>query len=169
MFTKEQFIKTIQHETNVCKHLYSKMTPEALDYRPTPGQRSMLELLQYLTTLVIVPAKAIVSNDWNHVRDDLERAKSMNAGQFCEAMDKQCEELVRLIADVSENDLLEKTAQTPMGPFQLGEALVLFPMKFIACYRMQMFLYLKAAGVSDIGTYNCWRGVDKPPEAQPGH
>lgn len=167
MFTKEQFINTIKHETNICKHLFGKMPEGGLAYRPTPGQRSMLELLQYLTQAVIVSLKAIITADWNGVRADLEKSKTMKAEQFCEAMDKQCEEAIHWLAGVSEADLLEKVSPTPMGQFKMGEALVIFPMKFIACYRMQLFLYLKAAGVSDIGTYNCWGGMDKPPETSP--
>jgi hypothetical protein len=169
MFTKEQFIKNIKHETHVCQHLFSKMPPGGLEYRPSLEQRSMLELLQYLTSAVIFPARAILTGDWNPAPGEMEKVKSLKAEQFCEAMDHQCAEAAQMIQGVSEEDLLNKTAQTPMGPFQLGEALVLFPMKFIACYRMQLFLYLKAAGASEIGTYNCWGGMDKPPEAPVGH
>mgnify|MGYP005725594825 FL=1 len=42
-------IESIEHETTVIKHLASKISSDVLDYRPTPSQRSMLELLQYLT------------------------------------------------------------------------------------------------------------------------
>lgn len=169
MFSKEQFLKTIQHETNVCKHLFGKMPEGGADYRPTPSQRSMLELLRYLTTTVIVPAKAIVTNDWSQVRAGLDIAKDMKPEEFSAAMDRQCEEVAKLLEGVSEDDLTNKDSQTPMGPFKMGEALVNFPMKFIACYRMQLFLYLKATGVSNISTYNCWGGIDAPQTDTPGH
>ncbi len=169
MFTKEQFIKTLRHETHICKHLFGKMPEGGLDYRPTPEQRSMLELLQYLTAAVIVPTKAIVSSDWSQVRATIETYKKLTAEDFCAAMDRQCEEVEKILEGISEKEMLERDAQTPMGPFKLGEALVIFPLKFIACYRMQLFLYLKSAGVSSIGTYNCWGGIDAPQGETPGH
>lgn len=169
MFTKEQFLKTIQHETRICQHLFGKMPEGGLAYRPTPGQRSMLELLQYLTTTVVTPTKGILRNDWSHIHSDIDTAMQMPVDQFCAEMDRQCEETARLLQDVSDSDLLNKETQTPMGPFKMGEALALFPLKFIVAYRMQLFLYLKSAGASNLDTYNCWGGIDKPPQEKPAH
>lgn len=169
MFTKEQFIRAIQHETRVCQHLYDKMPEGGLAYRPTPGQRSMLELIQYLTTTIFTTTKGIIRSDWSHIHSDMEKAKQMPADQFCAAMDRQCEDTVRFLQDVRESDLMNKESQTPMGPFKMGEALVLFPLKFIVAYRMQFFLYLKSAGASNLDTYNCWGGIDKPPLENPPH
>jgi hypothetical protein len=35
-------------------------------------------------------------------------------------------------------------------------------LKTLVAYRMQLFLYLKSCGVSEIGPANCWAGVDAP-------
>ena len=48
MITKEQYIESFLKEIDIIKHLAEKIEPKMLDYRPTPGQRSTLELLQYL-------------------------------------------------------------------------------------------------------------------------
>ena len=49
VLTREELIASLQHEVRVVLHLASKVDPARLDYRPTPRQRSTLELLQYLT------------------------------------------------------------------------------------------------------------------------
>lgn len=169
MFTKEQFIKTIQHETQVCKHLFGKIPSGGLEYRPTAGQRSLLELLQYLTAALLTPTRSILSSDWSHAHEELDKTKTLQAEQFCEAMDRQCEEVIRLVQGISDQDLLQKDTQTPLGQYKMGEALVICPLKFISCYRMQLFLYLKSLGVPNLTTYNCWGGIDKPAEAPKSH
>ncbi len=42
----------------------------------------------------------------------------------------------------------------------LGAALVNFPLKFLAAYRMQLFLYLKSTLTEELTTMNCWFGMD---------
>lgn len=163
MFTKEQFIQSIRHETNICKHLYSKIPAGGLNYRPTPGQRSLLELMQYLSAVGSVTARGLIHNDWSHVAESIEKAKSRSADQFCEAMDQQCEEIIRLLQPVTDDDLLHKDTTTViLTTVKIGEGLVNMTLKFLTAYRMQMFLYLKGAGVTSISTTNCWMGMDKP-------
>ncbi|MFB3787953.1 MAG: hypothetical protein ACE15F_16460 [bacterium] len=163
MFTKEQFIQSIQHETNICKHLYTKIPPGGLAYRPTPGQRSLLELMQYLTVIGSLTVQGLLRNDWSHVDEIIEKSKSQTADRFCEAMDRQCEEIKRLLQPVTEEDLLHKDTTTVINTsIKMGEGLVILALKFLTAYRMQMFLYLKGAGVTDINTANCWLGMDRP-------
>ena len=49
VLTKSEFISQLQHEVHILLHLASKVDRNKLDYRPTPKQRSTLELLQYLS------------------------------------------------------------------------------------------------------------------------
>jgi hypothetical protein len=49
VLTKDELIDELLHELRILLHLVSKVDPAKLDYRPTPTQRSLLELLQYLT------------------------------------------------------------------------------------------------------------------------
>src|SRR3954471_188673 len=51
VMTKAELIGSLQHEVDILLHLASKIDRTALDYRPTPKQRSTLELLQYLTIM----------------------------------------------------------------------------------------------------------------------
>src|SRR5205814_980033 len=55
MMTKEEFLDSCAHETRVIRHLAGKILPGGLDWKPTPVQRTTLELLRYLTSCAIVP------------------------------------------------------------------------------------------------------------------
>ena len=46
VLTKDELIKALQNEVRILLHLASKVDLAKLDYRPTPKQRSLLELLQ---------------------------------------------------------------------------------------------------------------------------
>src|SRR4029079_1013037 len=49
VLTKEELIGSLQNEVRILQHLCTKIDPAMLDYRPTPKQRSTLELLRYLS------------------------------------------------------------------------------------------------------------------------
>jgi hypothetical protein len=46
ILTKDELIRSLENDVRILSHLTSKVEPGMLDYRPTPKQRSMLELLQ---------------------------------------------------------------------------------------------------------------------------
>ena len=49
IITKPELLASLQKEVRILLHLASKVDRGKLDYRPTPKQRSTLELLQYLS------------------------------------------------------------------------------------------------------------------------
>ena len=51
VLTKSEIIASLQHEVRILLHLASKIDRSQLEYRPTPKQRSTIELLQYLTVM----------------------------------------------------------------------------------------------------------------------
>ena len=165
MYSKEQFIQSLQHETNICKYLFTKIPSDKLDYRPTENQRSMLELLQYLTSCVKTSSHCLINDDWSSAGADMERIKSLTPDGFCDAMDRQLAEVKDMIESIPEDDFFNRNTTFPTGDKSvLGAALVNFPLKFITAYRMQLFLYLKSVGRSELNTLSCWFGVDKPME-----
>ena len=48
VLTKEELIGSLKHEVHILLHLASKVDKAKADYRPTPKQRSILELMQFL-------------------------------------------------------------------------------------------------------------------------
>ena len=59
VLTKDELITALQGEVRIWLHLVSKVDAANLDYRPTPKQRSMLELLQYMTIVGPIHLRAI--------------------------------------------------------------------------------------------------------------
>ena len=58
VLTKEELIGSLQNEVRILLHLASKIDRNKLDYRPTPKQRSTIELLQYLVVMNVVDKQA---------------------------------------------------------------------------------------------------------------
>ena len=51
VLTKAELLSTLQKESRILAHLADKVEPSMVDYRPTPKQRSSLELLRYMTIM----------------------------------------------------------------------------------------------------------------------
>ncbi len=47
VLTAPELLGALQHEVRVLSHLVSKVDPAQVDYRPTPKQRSTIDLLRY--------------------------------------------------------------------------------------------------------------------------
>jgi hypothetical protein len=92
VLTKDELIASLQHEVRVLLHLASKVDPAKLEYRPTSKQRSLLELLQYLTIMAPIHIRGIKADPpqmpgsqafdldvWRHTwRTEETAAKAMN-------------------------------------------------------------------------------------------
>lgn len=164
MFTPQQFLDSCRHETRVIQHLATKVKPERLDWRPTPGQRSTLELLRYLTSCAISPALAMVSGSWDEAERLEKESEDITAATFSAGMDRQMAALTQLVSSLPAQAFLEQGAKMPWGtPCKLGEALVNTVIKTLTAYRMQLFLYAKESGASELGPADCWVGVSPKP------
>ena len=51
ILTTSELIATLQQEVSILLHLAGKVEGSMLSYRPTPKQRSTLELLQYMAIM----------------------------------------------------------------------------------------------------------------------
>jgi len=168
MFTLDQLVDSCAHETKVIQHLATKMPEGGLDYRPSPPQRSMLELMQYMTRMTAVPMIYAVDGSWDRAVDSGKATESVTPENFSAEMDRQMELIKEEAAKIADKPLDDTPCAMPWGtPCTLGEFLINAALKTFPVYRMQYFLYLKAAGASEIGSLDCWVGVDsmEPPAA----
>lgn len=157
MFTVEDFIYSFEKETAVCLGLFGKIPPGGLDYRPTAGQRSTAELLRYIAYGPYNTVRRIVAGDWNLGKPTGEVTQGVPPSDFPRLMAWQASEVARLVREADPNDLLTKDIAFPWGDTQKrGRALVLYPLNWLSSYRMQLFLYLKAAGASTLATPDVW-------------
>ena len=162
MISQEKFLASIKEEIRITQHLFSKLGPEHLDYRPAEGMRSIRELLRYLTFCSIGPAHAIVHGDWATVAPRREAVDALPMDDFPDRMARQYEEIRELLAGLGPDDF-ERQLEMPWGTADTMSAHLLnTSLKFLTAYRMQLFLYAKMAGLSELSTHDCWIGVDPP-------
>ena len=164
VLTKEELIGSLQNEVRILLHLASKIDRNKLDYRPTPKQRSTMELLQYLVVMGPQLVKAIKVGafdpaGWTAASD---QAKAMNFDQVLKAIEQQKGVYADVLSGYSDQDLRSDIDLFGAGKSSKGSVLVNLVLAGCAAYRTQLFLYLKANGREELNTMNLWGGVDAP-------
>ena len=165
VLTKPELIGALQHEVRILLHLASKIEPSMIDYRPTPKQRSSIELLRYLSIMgpsLVVAAKAGFNPEaWGKASAE---AEARNFQQTLDAIAKHSETYASLLADWTDADFRTEIEmfgnKTTRGAF-----IVNLVLGGCAAYRTQLFMYLKACGREELNTMNLWAGVDPAPAA----
>lgn len=161
MISKQQLAASMARECDISRHLFAKLRPEALSYRPSPGQRTTMELLGYLAVCGIAGIRCMAERDWKLFGEFKTRTQNMSADAFPALMDRQKAEIEAFFNSVSEEVLDTQDAPLPGGGTQpLGVAILNGPFKWLTAYKMQLFLYAKATGATEIGTANVWAGID---------
>jgi hypothetical protein len=168
MFGKNDLLAGLDLECKILIHLYEQLPrerwQETLDYRPSPDQRSTLELLTYLSYCGIGGCLAALEVGFDGYRAKVERSVGMAAEDFPAAMERQRAEMAEVLAGISEEELSTRMTKNPIGQeISLGRALMELPLRWLVAYRMQLFLYARALG-ADIWTPDCWYGMhrDRP-------
>jgi hypothetical protein len=165
VFTKDELISALRHEVRILLHLASKVEPAMLGYRPTPKQRSMLELLQYMaimgpTQIGVIKAgvfnRATLSAAWGPPDA---AAKAMTFDQAVSAIQKQSDEYARLLSGWTEADFRGEIDMFGNKSTR-GRQLVKLVLNGHAAYRTQLFCYLKSCGREELSTMNLWAGMD---------
>jgi hypothetical protein len=164
VLTKEELIASLQNEVRILLHLASKIDRNKLDYRPTPKQRSTIDLLRYLVVMgpmIIrgVRAGAFDREGWQAASAE---ANAMNFDQVLGAIEKQKGTYAQLISEFSEADFRSEVDLFGSGKSSRGSVIVNMVLSGHAAYRTQLFLYLKACGREELNTMNLWGGVDAP-------
>lgn len=162
MYTAQDIIHSFQSETEIFKHLASKIPADQYEYRPAEWMRSIRELLEYTARMGIAPIE-LIENGYNpevmkQMRLDTE-ARDVKT-EYVDMMEEQLEKIAAYLVEVSQEHLDEKVellwSRQPRKVFFLEIAIKNFP-----AYRMQLFQYLKAGlGIHDLKTENLWMGKD---------
>ncbi|MCA9320163.1 MAG: hypothetical protein KDB53_05485 [Planctomycetes bacterium] len=164
MLTRDQFLASVRQETQILKHIHGKIPAGTMGYRLGEGMRTTAELLNYLGSCGWLPLHCALQG-WDTFKEV--HAKSGDADVkpegFTAQADRQLAKIESLMVEVSDADLESRKVTYPWGgEAMLGEALVNTTLKFMASYRMQLFLHAKAAGAKDLSTADCWLGVSRP-------
>jgi hypothetical protein len=161
MFTKKDFLASVDREAAILAHLAKQVPEGQLDYRPTPAQRSTIELMRYLSMAPLFSARFAVAGTYSGAEwDELEKkSQSITVDNFGAAMKRQAREIGKLLSKIDDAALRKRKSKTWDGmSLSLGAVLIGIVLKFLTAYRMQLFLYAKASGASHLGTSDCWAG-----------
>jgi len=169
VLSKSELISSLQKEIRVLLHLATKIDDSMLDYRPTPKQRSTIELLRYLSMMGPMMIKYGLDKDTSFDRDAWmaasQAAEKRDFDQTVAAIAGQSDEMTALLADVPDADFQSEITTFDGNKLTRGSYLVNSVLGGFAAYRMQLFLYLKACGRDELGSSNLWNGADAPAES----
>ena len=169
MTISESISKSLLHELDVIQHLYTKLDPAKADWRPQENMRSTLELLRYLTSIGYSTVRHFVNPlptgdlAMAPLKVATDQASTLTFEEIPAAFEREREAIREAMSSVTDEDLTKTTWYPWGGPeMTLSYALINASTKYLAAYRMQLFLYAKLCG-AEIGTANNWRGVDATP------
>lgn len=156
---KHQLLQNLQREVFLIKQLSGFIEERDLDFRPAEKMRSTMELMQYLSSIGSTMLRWFVKNDltpdeWTKIR---EYRKTLTIANFKDRLDEQMADIVHYMDLITEEDLIKKEVELPSKEKMiLGTAIINAPIKWLAAYRMQLFVYLKMNGRTDISTKEAW-------------
>lgn len=165
VLTKDELITALKTEVRVLVHLAGKVGPEQLEYRPTPGQRSTLELLRYLA--IMGPTQTKMLADGVLTREAFgavwgpadAASKTLSVEAAVAAIAAQADGYVETIGRWSEAQFREELELFGTKASR-GALVTTMILSGHAMYRMQLFLYLKASGRPELNTMNLMMGSD---------
>jgi hypothetical protein len=156
----------LNNEVRILLHLAGKVEPGMVDYRPTPKQRSTLELLRYLTYMGPSLVNAIKAGGFDQPawESAVAEANAMNFSQVVARLEKQGSVYADLVGGFSDQEL---RGEIDLFGRKLSRGVMLTHMVLggHAAYRTQLFLYLKSCGREELNTMNLWAGMDQPAAA----
>jgi hypothetical protein len=163
VLTSAELIDLLKNEVRILVHLAGKVEPHMVEYRPTPKQRSTLELLQYMTIMGPNLVKAVFGGGFDTAAWTAAdtAAKARNFEQTVAALQAQAAEYEALLGNRSDADYRVEIDMFGHKASR-GAHITYFVLGGHAAYRTQLFLYLKSCGREELSTMNLWAGMDAP-------
>jgi hypothetical protein len=158
---KQFLLNSIIKDMKICRRLYTKIPADQLNYKPKDEVRSTLDLLRYLSWCGTGMIRYWSYGEGREFREYMAEvtapSKTMEASEFLQRMDEQIALAEQLFANISEEDLYSKEVTYPWGAKGiLGQAIIETSIKWLAAYKMQLFLYIKYSTGQAIGTADVW-------------
>jgi hypothetical protein len=170
VITKNDLRDAILYDCKIAQALIAKLPDGAADYRPTPGQRSTLELAQYLCKVGQGCTHAGLDGNFDWFGSNSERYDALTLDQIPAALDEEMAEITRLFDGMSDDDFANNAVDMQaanMGKWSMQGWLLATTLKFTTAYKMQLFLYAKASGNTDLDTWDAWMDTGGVPRPQP--
>jgi hypothetical protein len=162
VLTKSELIAALQNEVRILLHLAAKIDSTTLDYRPTPKQRSTIELLKYLSMMGPTITRFALADapDPGLWPAAAQVAEARDFEQTIAAIAAQTNVYATLLGDVPDAEFRAEVTGFDGKKTSRGALIVNLVLCGCAAYRTQLFLYLKACGREDLSTMNLWAGID---------
>lgn len=162
ILSTSELVASLQTEVRIVLHLVSKVDADALDYRPTPGQRSTLELVRYLSMMgPAIVRYALASPPDIAIWTKAEEASlGLTLDQAVARIAEHSEEYAALLGSVPDEKYREAFIDFDGKQTTVGAFIVNLVLCGCAAYRTQLFLYLKASGQASLNSMNLWSGAD---------
>jgi len=162
---KETLHQNIVKDLKVVRRLITKITPETVDYRPAENLRSTIELLQYLSTCSTNIIRFWYNDDQSDPRGFLTKLRKedqiVNLKNAISIFDAQIAFVDELFVTISEDDIQNKEVVYPWGgKGTLGEGIIATSIKWLAAYKMQLFLYIKMSSSQSLTTPDLWHKTE---------
>ena len=163
VLTKAELIESLQNEVRILLHLASKVEPTMRDYRPSPKQRSALELLQYMTIMGPQLVKAVTGGGFDVAgwTEAEAAAKARDFDQTVKELEGQSAIYASGLGAITDEQFREQIEMFGRKSSR-GSIIVNLILAGHAAYRTQLFLYLKSCGREELNTMNLWAGMDAP-------
>lgn len=162
VLTKSELMSALAHESKIVLHLAGKVDRSKLDYRPTPKQRSTMEMLRYLS--MMGPEIVRYAFAANPGFDDWTKAVEATAKLDFDGVVKQIAALPttyeKMLGAATDADFRAEIKDFEGQPTSRGAFLVELVLGGHAAYRTQLFLYLKSCGQEQLDSSDLWNGVD---------
>lgn len=157
---KQHLMQNMEREIILLKQFASAIEEKDLDFRPAEKVRSTHELMMYLSGIASTMLRWFLINDltpeeFTKIR---EYRKGVTIANFKERLDEELAKIKSYMDTISEEDLLTKEVELPWKEkMVLGAAIINCPVKWLATYRKELFLYLKINGSHEFSTKEAWQ------------
>jgi hypothetical protein len=156
---KQHLLQNMEREIILLKQLSAAIEEKDLDFRPVEKVRSTHELMQYLSGIGSTMLRWFLKNDLTpeEFLKIREYRKGVTIQNFSERLEEQWNDIKGYMDTISEEDLLTLEVELPWKEkMVLGAAIINCPIKWLAVYRKELFLYLKMNGRHEFSTKEAW-------------
>lgn len=159
--TKTEFLQSVEREYFIIKQIHSALKSGDLQFRPSEDQRSTEELLRYLSWCGYESVRKTLSGEEYVESTHKQLAEEFPIEEFAGQIDEQLSLIKRAIERISDDDWQSQVSRYWWGQKgSLPAVLVETTLKWLTAYRMNLFLFAKAAGHLELDRKTCWTVPD---------
>lgn len=157
IYSKQSLINGIAKEFHILKHLSTKVTHENVDHKFSEPQRDVKELMIYLGYALERQIINFVKGEWDTATfaDMADLSSNFDRKTWDAVLDKSLAKITTIIEGMTDEQCNESItmfgSSAPRFEYIANNILTT-----LGAYKMQLFLQLKAAGLTDLNSMNLW-------------